>query len=282
MFRRFATAAALAVTLVFMPQAHGAFTRLAAERAAVDDALVLRALSQEAKAQRAQARATRALPDPQLRLGLANLPADTFAWDQEPMTQLQVSLRQALPNGRARSARFEAAMEGARQTAEQRALAALELRAALRARLIDIAWRQEQGELLARQEAVLAQLEAQALSAFEAGRGTENDVLEARLARQARVQAQLQNDTALASAESSLQRWLPDALLQQGPPPTLKALFPSFGSWPTSAAVREQLEAHPAVRRLEAAWKRAGAERAADAIRERFGKDAIIKGRALR
>ena len=44
-------------TLVFMPQAHGAFTRLAAERAAVDDALVLRALSQEAKAQRAQARA---------------------------------------------------------------------------------------------------------------------------------------------------------------------------------------------------------------------------------
>ncbi|MED5442485.1 MAG: TolC family protein, partial [Pseudomonadota bacterium] len=164
MFRRFAIATALAVTLVALPQAHGAFTRLAAERAAVDDALVLRALSQEANAQRAQARATRALPNPQLRLGLANLPADTFAWDQEPMTQLQVSLRQALPNGKARSARFEAAMEGARQTAEQRALAALELRAALRARLIDIAGRQEQGELLARQEAVLAQLEAQALS----------------------------------------------------------------------------------------------------------------------
>jgi cobalt-zinc-cadmium efflux system outer membrane protein len=274
MFRRFAIATALAVTLVPLPQAHGAFTRLAAERAAVDDALVLRALSQEAKAQRAQARATRALPDPQLRLGLANLPADTFAWDQEPMTQLQVSLRQALPNGKARSARFEAAMEGARQTAEQRALAALELRAALRARLIDVAWRQEQGELLARQEAVLAQLEAQALSAFEAGRGTENDVLEARLARQARVQGKLQNDTALASAESSLQRWLPEALLQQGPPPTLKALFPSFGSWPTSAAVREQLETHPAVRRLEAAWKRAGAERAA--AKADFGPDYAV------
>jgi outer membrane protein TolC len=130
-------------------------------------------------------------------------------------------------------------MEGARQTAEQRALAALELRASLRERLIDIAWRQEQGELLARQEAVLAQLEAQALSAFQAGRGSESDVLEARLARQARVQGQLQNDTALASAESGLQRWLPDALLQQGPPPTLKALFPSFGSWPTSAAVQQ-------------------------------------------
>jgi DNA polymerase-4 len=30
------------------------------------------------------------------------------------------------------------------------------------------------------------------------------------------------------------------------------------------------------------ARRRAGAERAADAIRDRFGKDAIIKGRALR
>ncbi|MGB0267724.1 MAG: hypothetical protein ACPF9T_07770, partial [Pseudomonadales bacterium] len=69
MFRRFAIATALAVTLVPLPQAHGAFTRLAAERAAVDDALVLRALSREATAQRAQARATRALPNPQLRLG---------------------------------------------------------------------------------------------------------------------------------------------------------------------------------------------------------------------
>ena len=217
MFRRFAIATALAVTLVPLPQAHGAFTRLAAERAAVDDALVLRALSRGQGTTGPGPRhpgPARSPTSPRAR----QPSGDTSAWDQEPMTQLQVRLRQALPNGKARSARFEAAMEGARQTAEQRALAALELRAALRARLIDVAWRQEQGELLARQEAVLAQLEAQALSAFEAGRGTENDVLEARLARQARVQGQLQNDTALASAESSLQRWLPDALLQQGPP----------------------------------------------------------------
>ena len=75
------------------------------------------------------------------------------------MTQLQVSLRQALPSGKARSARFEAAMEGARQTAEQRALAALELRAALGpAHRHCLAPRT--GRLLARQEAVLAQLEA--------------------------------------------------------------------------------------------------------------------------
>ena len=222
MFRRFAIATALAVTLVFVPQAHGAFTRLAAERAAVDDALVLRALSREAKAQRAQARATRALPNSQLRLGrqpsggylrLGSGTHDPASGEPAP----------ALPNGRP-GQRFEAAMEGARQTAEQRALAALELRAALRARLIDIAWRQEQGVLLARQEAVLAQLEAQALSAFEAGRGTRTMCWRHR-SRGRHAQGQLQNDTALASAESSLQRWLPEARSRKDLPRPLKRFF---------------------------------------------------------
>ena len=71
-------------------------------------------------------------------------------------------------------------------------------------------------------------------------------VLEVRLARQARVQAQLQNDTAVASAEASLQRWLPEALLVQGAPASLTELFPTFTSWPTSAAVEDRLAAHPA------------------------------------
>ena len=274
MYRRIVITAALAVTLFPMPQAQAAFSRLAAERAAVEDALTLEALSQEVAAQRAEAHATRALPNPQLRLGLANLPADTFAWDQEPMTQLQVSLRQALPNGKARAARFEAAMEGARQTSEQRALTALELRAAVREQLIDLAWRRERGQLLARQVAALAQLESRALSAFEAGQGAESDVLEARLTRQARVQAQLQNDTALASAEARLQRWLPETLLRQGPPSSLEALFPFLASWPSSAAIMDQLEAHPAAQRYEAAWKRARAQR--DAAKADFGPDYAV------
>ena len=190
------------------------------------------------------------------------------------MTQLQVSLRQALPNGKARAARFEAAMEGARQTSEQRALTALELRATVREQLIDLAWRQERGQLLARQVAALAQLESRALSAFEAGQGAESDVLEARLTRQARVLAQLQNDTALASAEARLQRWLPETLLRQMPPSSLEALFPVLASWPSSAAIMDQLEAHPAARRYEAAWKRARAQR--DAAKADFGPDYAV------
>jgi len=38
-----------------------------------------------------------ALPDPQLSIRAANLPVDTFALDQEAMTQMQVAVSQALP-----------------------------------------------------------------------------------------------------------------------------------------------------------------------------------------
>lgn len=39
------------------------------------------------------------LPDPKISLALANLPTDTFEFDQEPMTQLKVGVAQMFPRG---------------------------------------------------------------------------------------------------------------------------------------------------------------------------------------
>lgn len=50
-----------------------------------------------------------ALPDPRLGLNAMNLPVDTFDLDQEPMTQMQVSLSQAFPFPGKRGLRREAA-----------------------------------------------------------------------------------------------------------------------------------------------------------------------------
>ncbi len=55
-----------------------------------------------ASSARAQAMATLpdqagALPDPRLKFGAMNVPTDTYELDQEPMTQLQVGISQAIP-----------------------------------------------------------------------------------------------------------------------------------------------------------------------------------------
>lgn len=39
------------------------------------------------------------LPDPRVAVGLANMPLDTFDFDQEPMTQLRIGFNQAFPRG---------------------------------------------------------------------------------------------------------------------------------------------------------------------------------------
>ena len=46
-----------------------------------------------------QSLASNALPDPKLSVNLANLPTDTFEFNQEPMTQLKVGISQMIPRG---------------------------------------------------------------------------------------------------------------------------------------------------------------------------------------
>ena len=45
------------------------------------------------------------LPDPMVDVGFANLPTDTFDFDQEPMTQFKVGLSQVIPRGDSRELR---------------------------------------------------------------------------------------------------------------------------------------------------------------------------------
>jgi len=60
------------------------------------------ALAYRASSLDSQATADGQLPDPKLKLGLANFPTDTFDRDQEAMTQLQLGVIQAFPRGDSR------------------------------------------------------------------------------------------------------------------------------------------------------------------------------------
>lgn len=67
----------------------------------VDQALennpALKARAQQSEAARALVEPSGTLPDPMIGLGLMNLPVNSFAFDQEPMTGKQISFNQAIP-----------------------------------------------------------------------------------------------------------------------------------------------------------------------------------------
>ncbi|MDG0979458.1 MAG: TolC family protein [Halieaceae bacterium] len=67
-----------------------------AQKAMQNDPL-LQASAYQQLAQTEQANSRLSLPDPTFRISVANLPVDSFEFDQEPMTQLTIGIKQALP-----------------------------------------------------------------------------------------------------------------------------------------------------------------------------------------
>lgn|GEM_PF-1430738 len=81
------------------------------------------------------ARVSAALPPPSLTLSAMNFPVDSFALDQEPMTQLQVRLSQMFPPGDSRRWQASSNRRGAQSTVVQR-----ELRTAMLRQQLSTAW----------------------------------------------------------------------------------------------------------------------------------------------
>ncbi len=96
--RLFAVVLALAGTLL---AAHADDTKTLslsqAIQLGVEQSPALAAANAMAKAMAEQVPQAGALPDPRLSIGLANLPTGSFSLDEDPMSQIQVGISQALP-----------------------------------------------------------------------------------------------------------------------------------------------------------------------------------------
>ncbi len=74
-----------------------------AEQLAIKDDYSLLAIKARSQSMSELAIASGKLPDPQLKLGLSNLPTDTFNLGQEAMTQAVIGVRQKFPRGQTRA-----------------------------------------------------------------------------------------------------------------------------------------------------------------------------------
>ncbi len=207
---RLAIASLLIASYVLTPEASTADTSSLTLEDAVELALThnpgLAALDAQSDALGAVPPQAGALPDPILSLNAMNLPSDTFDFDQEPMTQLQVGVSQSIPFlGKRKLQRVAAENES--RAAE--ALAA-ERRDALRGSVRSAWWRLfnfdralgivEQNQGLMRDFIEIAQTK------YTVGNGLQQDVLLAQLElsrlmdREARLRGRRKNAEAVLNA----------------------------------------------------------------------------------
>jgi len=195
------------------------------------------------------------LPDPKLSLGALNLPTDTFDFDQEPMTQLQVGVRQTFPfPGKLRLRESIATLD-----AETASLNVDELILALVSDVKSVWWQiaylREAARIVERNQALMREFVQIASTKYEVGEGLQQDVLLAQLelSKLADLHFQIHGQSEIAYAKlNALLDWPAEwrPALPENLSATLPELLPegqlqdvALESRPMIGAMEKQIEA---------------------------------------
>jgi outer membrane protein TolC len=152
-----------------------------AGRLALAEDYMLRAISARSESMAERSVSTGSLPDPQLKLGFANLPTDSFNLGQEPMTQTVIGVRQKFPRGQTRSlssARIDESIARNEAEAEDRRQ---QIVLAVREEYTRIYLHQERQRILRQSLVVFADLAEITRDYYASGRAHQQDVVQAQL-----------------------------------------------------------------------------------------------------
>ena len=233
----------LILTLLISP-AYAELSLAEAEALAVGGDPIIRDHHARAAALGEQAVADGQLPDPRIKLGLMNFPTDTFDRGQEPMTQLQIGVRQMFPRGN--SLHYKSARGLSMQRAHQaRAEAqALKARMSVREAWFDSYYWREAGRLVAENRATFGQLVNITRSRYAAGARNQQDVIRAELELDMLEDRETEIQSMKDMARARLARWVGTERSRDDLPKTMSEL----GEPPDFDELLRAIEAHPLLR----------------------------------
>jgi outer membrane protein TolC len=226
-----------------------------AERLATGDDPVLQSLEAQASALGEQAVAEGQLPDPTLRLALANFPTDTFDFQQERMTQIQFGVQQAFPPGDSRAVKTElnlalAAVERANGGDQARKNVVAVRTGWLEA----FHWIRAQ-EILDENSGVLENIIEVTRSLYSTGRENSQDVLSAELESSLLDDRRIEALRMTEKARAELAKWigseaaaraLPSVLPELPRPPPVQQLLSALVDHPRIKAAEAIMDARKA------------------------------------
>ena len=216
------------------------------------------ALLDSADALQERAVAAGQLPDPMMRVGLANFPISGGGFSTEGMTQAQLGFRQAFPRARSlESDQFESQAQALTFNADARKRDVLQ---ATRHAWLDTYYAQQAEALLTESRPFFADLVTITRSLYSVGRKSQHDVLRADLELSRLDDRLIETSRFRESSRAMLSRWLGAEAYRP-----LAMTLPAWQDLPPLEQLREQLASHPS---LEAADAGVGARQAAVRVAE--------------
>lgn len=201
------------------------------------------------QALRSRAVASGQLSDPKVRLALANLPTDSFDFDQENMTQLQVGLSQQFPRGDSLDIRQKQLGQQADKGPLARDKRAAELKRQVANLWLKLHRVQEQLALLENNRHLFQELVDISRANFRSGKIRRFEVIDAEL-QITRLNDRITRMQQQASLlRSQLNRWLPVGMSNESLPASLPEIKPLL-ALDDLPALRAVVQSHPQLRLL--------------------------------
>ena len=251
-------------------------TMAEAEQLALKEDYTLRAISARSESMSELSVATEKLPDPQLKLGFANLPTDTFNLGQEPMTQAVIGLRQMFPRGKTRSLSSARITESVARNDANGDDRKQQLQLIVREQYTRIYLHQEREKILRQSLIVFTDLAEITRDYYASGRTHQQDVVQAQLElsrveeRLARIRQQQEQ------ARARLAEWIGADAYRE-----LDTQWPQINQPETAQKIISDLPEHPRLRawQHEIAKSRTSEEIARQAYKPGFAVDLAYGGR---
>lgn len=213
------------------------------ENAALVQAPEIQSWQAKAKGLKAASVAAGQLADPKLMLGAANVPVDTFSFEQEGMTQVQFGLQQAFPRGR--SLHYGALKQEnlSAAAAQQQKNWQLKVLQGVRSAWVNLYAALQSQQFLLEQKKVLQNLVRVTESMVANNKAQQYNLVGAQLELSGVEDRLLQNQQAIMTARSQLARWTGSDLAQKAHPHKL----PKWTAPPALSQLEKKLEHHPAL-----------------------------------
>ncbi len=183
-----------------------------------------------------------ALPDPELRVGIANFPIESGGFSTEGMTQAHLGIRQAFPRGKSRALKAEQLRSLSTEQDEQADARYRNVLTATRQSWLEAFYWQSAEEIMTESRPFFADLVTITRSMYSVGRKTQHDVLRAELELSRLDDRLIVAQRRRAEGQATLSRWIGGDAYR---PIAMK--LPSWTELPSLEALRSQLVTHPLI-----------------------------------
>jgi outer membrane protein TolC len=235
---------AVAATLIFLilPDSVSAFSLQQAEQLALEADPLINSHRATSRSFNAQATANSTLPDPKLRLGMFNVPLDSFSTTEDPATQLRIGIQQEFPRGATTDLKQQQSKWLAQAAMAQANNEKLKLLLDVRDAYLNLYYEIQAVSIVNETRELFAKLVKITEDQYAAGRVNQQDVIRAdlELSRLDDRATKIQGNEDEYRAQ--LARWVGDIAWQD-----IDISLPELPEVPDSADINEVLTQHPAI-----------------------------------